>query len=96
MRTSESTFLFERLIFLCKVFSTLLILGNADINSSIFLFSEIRSHIKCEKREVSLRLILSISNTNYLNNESTKLTLLNNCKSSIASPTPIYFIGILN
>src|SRR5690606_30994681 len=33
---------------------------------------------------------------NYLNNESTKSFLLNNCKSPIFSPTPIYFTGILN
>ena len=30
----------------------------------------------------------------YLKNESTNSNLLNTCKSSIFSPTPIYFTGI--
>ena len=30
----------------------------------------------------------------YLKNESTNSYLLNTCKSSIPSPTPIYFTGI--
>ncbi len=32
----------------------------------------------------------------FLKNESTNSILLNTCKSSIPSPTPINFIGILN
>ncbi len=32
----------------------------------------------------------------YLKKESTNSCLLNTCKSSIPSPTPMYFTGILN
>ena len=32
----------------------------------------------------------------YLKKESTNSCLLNTCKSSMPSPTPIYFTGILN
>ena len=34
--------------------------------------------------------------TFYLKNESTNSNLLKTCKSSIPSPTPIYFTGIWN
>lgn len=41
----------------------------------------------------SLKMRISIY---YLKKESTNSNLLKTCKSSIPSPTPIYFTGILN
>lgn len=46
------------------------------------------------KRNAGNRLYNSIINVIYLKNESTNSYLLNTCKSSIPSPTPIYFTGI--
>ena len=70
---------------------------------SLFVFSigntamaNITEIIKYHKNDMfikNLKIRLSIF---YLKKESTNSNLLNTCKSSIPSPTPIYLTGILN